>query len=90
MEMTGTVGAVQPATSSGVGFGTCNNADVLEGYRQAYTKYKPPVQAGCPNCGYCPHCGRSYNYWPWPHQPSYPWQNPITYTTTTSAAQEGQ
>ena len=37
----------------------------------------------CPNCGYCPHCGRGgqqfYPYpepWPWwrPTSPPYPWR----------------
>jgi hypothetical protein len=33
----------------------------------------------CPNCGYCPHCGRSDQpwypnpYYPGPSYPSYPW-----------------
>jgi len=35
----------------------------------------------CPNCGYCPHCGRSNNPYPYtyPYYPSYPnewWQTP--------------
>jgi hypothetical protein len=24
-----------------------------------YVPYKPYVSGGCPNCGYCPTCGRS-------------------------------
>ena len=44
-----------------------------------------PVQHSCPNCGYCPHCGRSnvqpWPMTPWPSYPSYPWWYP-PYTVT--------
>jgi len=39
----------------------------------------------CPNCGYCPHCGRSaapppvYPYWP-----SHPWYTPFWAVTPNS------
>lgn len=35
-----------------------------------------PYQPPCPNCGYCPHCGRSNNYTHWY----------VTPTTTTTAS----
>ena len=45
-----------------------------------------PVQHACPNCGYCPHCGRS-NLSPMHPWPIYPWwgiippyPNPYTFT----------
>lgn len=42
----------------------------------------------CPNCGYCPHCGRGGHYvapyYPTYPQPSYPWERPwITWTTVS-------
>ena len=31
----------------------------------------------CPNCGYCPHCGRSNGYYlPYPSYPTWPVYNP--------------
>ena len=37
----------------------------------------------CPNCGYCPHCGRG-GYRTYPYQPPYvPYTTPIWYGTTT-------
>jgi len=35
------------------------------------------AEARCPNCGYCPHCGRSNTtpYNPWPYNP-YPYTGP--------------
>jgi len=51
-------------------------------------------EKACPNCGYCPHCGRSnqqpiiyYQYPYWPPQPYYVTQ-PVT-TTTTWANTDG-
>ena len=39
----------------------------------------------CPNCGYCPHCGRGgYRPMPWYPQPYWPWY--IWTTTPTGAA----
>lgn len=38
------------------------------------TLAKLPKQQTCPNCGYCPHCGRHY-YYP---QPYYWWYGPVT------------
>lgn len=42
----------------------------------------------CPNCGYCPHCGRSNGYrtYPWYPYPWYtpaPWFNPPFTISTT-------
>ena len=60
-----------------------NTAD----WREAYGKFIPvPTQHACPNCGYCPHCGRGgwHTYpRPWYPQPGYlpgyvspyPWYN---------------
>ncbi len=31
------------------------------------------VKSSCPNCGYCPHCGRSNGYWTVPSVPYIPW-----------------
>jgi len=56
--------------------------DILKQYKEfekEYNKdYKPSFQYSCPQCGYCPHCGRGRQlapYWP---QGTYtgdqPWQ----------------
>lgn len=31
-------------------------------------------QSTCPNCGYCPHCGRGGAYVPRPYGPEYWWR----------------
>lgn len=31
----------------------------------------------CPNCGYCPHCGRSNDRWLGPQRP---WYTPVWWT----------
>ena len=42
--------------------------DILEQYKALKTKET------CPNCGYCPHCGRSAQpYYPQPYYPVTPW-----------------
>lgn len=49
------------------------------------------IHAGgaCPNCGYCPHCGRGgahpapyypAPYYPGPYTAPYPWPQPYTIT----------
>lgn len=33
-----------------------------------------PRQSACPNCGYCPHCGRGGDQvWPWHYAQPYPY-----------------
>ena len=31
------------------------------------------VKNSCPNCGFCPHCGRSNGYWTMPYVPYVPY-----------------
>ena len=57
----------------------------------SWTPKAPEPQSACPNCGYCPHCGRGgYHTYPYPYQPSYPWYsgNPyVTYTGISNGTQ---
>lgn len=48
-------------------------------------------QHPCPNCGYCPACGRGYNFTPYPNQWPYPYY-PYPYwdTTTQTTGSLGQ
>ena len=45
------------------------------------------VAAPCPNCGYCPTCGRNTRwtgpYYPWPTSPIY--RSPYYWTSTASS-----
>lgn len=46
------------------------------------------LSGSCPNCGYCPHCGRGGGWypqpWTWPYNPLpwSPWQGPYYVTNT--------
>jgi hypothetical protein len=40
----------------------------------------PTKNCICPNCGYCPCCGRPYRNYNYPYYPAYPyWGNGIVY-----------
>ena len=40
--------------------------------------YKAAQQRTCPNCGYCPCCGRPYANFNYPTQPYWGWPYPMT------------
>lgn len=52
----------------------------MQKHQDAVAEQKNSKQDACPNCGYCPHCGRGGYYMiPWPYRPLYP-QPYIPYT----------
>jgi hypothetical protein len=46
-----------------------------------FTEY-PTRGTSCPNCGYCPHCGRSNPTWT-PYNPNLPYNGGVWCNTTT-------
>lgn len=50
-----------------------------------------PSHCACPNCGYCPHCGRGGRYWPEPYWPSPYWPTcpPYIWTVVDPSSNPG-
>lgn len=47
-------------------------AELMTKYKDAYDKIRMANAHACPNCGYCPHCGRGGGYFGVPYYPNYP------------------
>ena len=50
-----------------------NNENSLEEWKKIAEENKKLQNHICPNCGYCPCCGRPYGNWNFPHYPTYPY-----------------
>jgi hypothetical protein len=54
--------------------------------------YAPQPRHVCPNCGFCPCCGRrKYEVapYPYPYAPYQPWPSPTWISTTTNTLNDG-
>jgi hypothetical protein len=50
--------------------------DLAKQYSQGHGHINPQV---CPQCGYCPCCGRPRGNFNYPQYPTYPYLNPYPY-----------
>lgn len=60
--------------------------ETIQKFKELHEKlHREQAQNACPNCGYCPHCGRGGHYvYPYYYQPWYPNWPTITTPTITS------